>query len=68
MSTPAKAYLRPDPMHQAQFPWSSREMLAGRFVAVPSLDALPAEAAIDRETCRLIGIKSNLSPSPRGWG
>ena len=36
-------------------------MLAGRIVAVSSLEALPAEAAVDRENCRLIGVKSNLT-------
>jgi PAS domain S-box-containing protein len=51
----------PGPLHQAQFPWWSREMLAGRIVAVSSLDELPAAAAIDRENCRLIGVKSNLT-------
>jgi PAS domain S-box-containing protein len=51
----------PGPFHQAQFPWWSREMLAGRLVAVSSLNALPAAAAIDRENCRLIGVKSNLT-------
>ena len=35
-------------------------MLAGRLVAIPSLDELPAEAPVDRESCRLIGVKSNL--------
>jgi PAS domain S-box-containing protein len=51
----------PGLFHQAQFPWWSREMLAGRIVAVSSLNELPAAAAIDRENCRLIGVKSNLT-------
>ena len=36
-------------------------MLAGRMVALSSLEELPAEAAVDRETARLVGIKSNLT-------
>ena len=36
-------------------------MLAGRTVAVSSLEELPAEAAVDRESARLSGIKSNLT-------
>jgi len=49
------------PFHQAQFPWWSQEMLAGRLVAVSSLNELPAAADIDRENCRLMGVKSNLT-------
>ena len=36
-------------------------MLKGRRVALSSLDDLPAEAAVDRENARLLGIKSNLT-------
>ena len=35
-------------------------MLAGRVVAVSSLEEFPAEAAVDRESCRVLGVKSNL--------
>jgi PAS domain S-box-containing protein len=53
--------LRPSaPMRQEQYPWSVQEMLAGRVITVSSLEDVPAEAAIDRETCRLYGIKSVL--------
>ena len=45
-----------------------RQMLAGRMVAVSSLEELPAEAAVDRETCRLFGIKSDLMPPALGGG
>ena len=41
-------------------PGLDRQVLAGRIVAISSLEALPAEAAVDRETCRLLGIKSAL--------
>jgi PAS domain S-box-containing protein len=46
---------------QEYFPWLEREMLAGRNVAVSSLDDLPTEAAFDRENLRLFGVKSNLT-------
>ena len=57
----------PGPLRQAQFPWCPQEMLAGRLVAVSSLDALPPEAATDRASCRLFGVKSNLT-LPLGVG
>jgi len=49
-----------EPLHQDQFPWVVRHMLAGRMVAVSSMDELPAEAAVDKESARRSGIKSNL--------
>jgi hypothetical protein len=36
-------------------------MLAGRRIAYSSLEEFPAEAAVDRESGRLLGIKSNLT-------
>ena len=36
-------------------------MLAGRVVVVPSLDSLPAEAAVDRDHMLHLGIQSNLT-------
>ena len=45
---------------QELFPWVAREILAGRTVVLPSLEAFPAEAAVDRESARRFGIKSNL--------
>ncbi len=54
--------LRPnEPMRQEHYPYYVRQMLAGRIVAVSSLDQLPAEAAADREHGRRRGIKSNLA-------
>ena len=50
-----------DPLRQEQFPWFVRQMLAGHMVAVSSLEDLPAEAAVDRESARLSGIQSNLT-------
>ena len=49
-----------EPMRQEQYPWCRREMLAGRPVVMSSLDELPAEASVDRETCRSLGIQSSL--------
>src|SRR5512136_29861 len=50
----------PEPMRQEHYPWYMQSMQAGRMVAVSSLDELPAEAAVDAEYGRLLGIKSNL--------
>ena len=47
-------------MKVEDFPWFLQEMLAGRIVVIPSLKEMPAEAAHDRESCRQLGIKSNL--------
>ncbi len=51
----------PVQMRQEHFPWCRQQMLDGRIVAFSSLEELPAEAAVDRESCRLLGVKSNLS-------
>ena len=56
-----EALSAPGPLRQEQFPWYAQEMLAGRVVAVSSLEALSPQAAIDRENCRLIGVKSTLT-------
>ena len=50
-----------EPLRQELFPWVRQQMLNGRRVALSSLEELPAEAAIDRENARLLGIKSNLT-------
>jgi formate hydrogenlyase transcriptional activator len=62
---PTHAYARegaqpPEEFKQSQFPWTRQQMLEGRKIAFSSLEELPAEADIDREVGRLIGIKSNL--------
>jgi signal transduction histidine kinase len=44
----------------ALMPWTKRKMLDGETVVMPSLDALPEEAAVDRESMRLLGPKSNV--------
>ena len=53
--------LPPEPLHEEQFPWIRQEILAGRVVALTSLEQFPAEAAVDREYCRHYGVKSHLS-------
>ncbi|MBD3852696.1 MAG: PAS domain-containing protein, partial [Acidobacteria bacterium] len=50
----------PDPLRQEQYPWYVQQMLTGRMISVVSLEELPEEAAVDRESARLTGIKSNL--------
>ena len=57
----AEEGLRPtDPMRQDQYPWSVEQVLAGRLIRASSVEDLPAEAAVDRETCRRFGIQSAL--------
>jgi PAS domain S-box-containing protein len=50
-----------EPMSEELYPWSRQQMLAGRTITMSSLADLPAEAAVDRETCRGFGIKSALA-------
>jgi PAS domain-containing protein len=47
-------------MHQEQYTWTVREMLAGRVVGFTSPGELPAEAAVDVQYARSLGIKSSL--------
>jgi formate hydrogenlyase transcriptional activator len=59
----------PGLLKQEDFPWFIKQLQAGRIVAVSSLEEMPAEAAHDREVCRLLGVKSNLSiPLSLGGG
>ena len=51
----------PGLLKQVDFPWFIKQLQAGRIVAVSSLEEMPAEAAHDREVCRQLGVKSNLS-------
>src|SRR5512136_508110 len=51
------------------FPWCQQQLLAGRVIAVSSLDELPAEARRDRETWLHYGIKTSLTlPLTAGGG
>ncbi len=51
----------PGLLKEEDIPWFVKQLQAGRIVAVSSLEEMPAEAAHDREVCRQIGVKSNLS-------
>ena len=48
------------PMRQEHYPWYIEQMQAGRVIGFSSPAELPAEAAVDLEHARLLGIKSNL--------
>jgi PAS domain S-box-containing protein len=58
---PLEGLLPPEPLREEQFPWIRQEILAGRVVALSSLEQFPAEASVDREYCRHYGVKSHLS-------
>jgi formate hydrogenlyase transcriptional activator len=67
-SHPSLEELRsPEPLSQELYPWVAKQMLAGRPVVFSRPDELPEEAAIDRESARLVGIRSNLT-LPMGVG
>ena len=53
--------LPPEPLREDQFPWIRQEILAGRLVALSSLEEFPGEASVDREYCHHYGVKSHLS-------
>ena len=44
----------------ALMPWAKAKMLAGDTIVMASVDALPDEAAVDRESMRRYGPKSNV--------
>jgi PAS domain S-box-containing protein len=50
----------PDTLTAKDFPWSARELLAGRDVHIRTLKDLPPEAEIDRATYERYGVKSVL--------
>ncbi len=43
------------------FPWTYQQILAGKVVAISSLEQLPPEAARDRETCCQLGLQAGLT-------
>ena len=47
-----------DPVPPNMFPWLVPRLMLGETVLVSSLDDLPAEAATDKESFRLIGTRS----------
>jgi signal transduction histidine kinase len=54
---------------QEAFPWCLRQLLDGKVIPVSSMEALPPEAARDREVWHHYGIKSNLTfPLSAGGG
>jgi signal transduction histidine kinase len=58
----AREGLRPsEPMRQDQYPWTRLQMQAGRLVVAATPDALPAEAEVDRQSCRRFGIRSAIA-------
>jgi PAS domain S-box-containing protein len=48
------------PLRQELYPWMVQQLRAGRMVAVPSWDEMPAEAAVDQESARSRGLKASL--------
>lgn len=60
----------PERMHASEyFPWCEQQVLAGKVIAVSSLEGLPAEAGRDRQTWLDYDIKSNLTlPLAAGGG
>jgi transcriptional regulator with GAF, ATPase, and Fis domain len=55
-----EAYRPSEPLREEDWPWARKQVLAGREFVISSLEEYPAEAAVDRETCRRLGIKSGL--------
>ena len=49
-----------EPLDQSQYPWVVQQMVDGTVIALSSLEELPEEAAVDRESALQSGIKSNL--------
>ncbi|MBP1599144.1 MAG: two-component sensor histidine kinase, partial [Acidobacteria bacterium] len=64
--TPTHVYTKeglpaPGQLGFEHFPWYMQQMLANRIVGFSSPKDLPPEAAVDRESCRQLGIQSNLT-------
>jgi formate hydrogenlyase transcriptional activator len=59
----ARPEFKPNPLVSASklYPWGSRQILAGRSVQFSSVEELPAEAGVDKETIRRLGPKSNVT-------
>ena len=47
-------------LNDTDFPWFRQLMIEDRTVPISSMDEMPAQAALDRENCRRLGVKSNL--------
>ncbi|WP_147431134.1 hypothetical protein [Thiocapsa rosea] len=50
----------PRPLDEQQFHWYVQQMLAGRLILTRSLESLPAQAAVDRESCALYNVRAAL--------
>ncbi|MBE2215343.1 MAG: GAF domain-containing protein [Opitutaceae bacterium] len=51
----------PRPLTERDFPWTTRELMAGRFTLASSLSEHPPEAAADVALARRIGVKSHVT-------
>jgi nitrogen fixation negative regulator NifL len=51
---------RPGPTRQDAYPWAAQQVVAGRTFTISSLKDYPPEAAVDRETCRQLGVKAGM--------
>jgi nitrogen fixation negative regulator NifL len=51
---------RAAPTRQDAYPWAVQQVLAGRTFTISSLKDYPPEAAVDRETCRQLGVKAGM--------
>ena len=51
----------PSDLTDKDFPWSARELFAGRDVCLPSLDGLPLAARTDRATYEKYHVRSSYS-------
>ena len=51
----------PSDLTDKDFPWSARELFAGRDVCLPTLDGLPPEASTDRSTYEQYHVRSSYS-------
>ena len=50
--TAQQGFQVPGLLRQKDFPWFVKQLMAGRVVAITSLEEMPAEAAHDQEACR----------------
>jgi len=59
----------PEQMRASEyFPWTHQQLMAGKVVAVSSIEDVPAEAARDREVWRHFGVKTALGIPLRTGG
>lgn len=55
------APVAPAILRMAQFPWVFGAVREGREVVIPSLDALPPEAIVDKRSFQAMGLRANVS-------